>query len=66
MSRHEIATVLDTAMTAFTNGRADIALPLAFAGLNLGRKALLRRNGGRPCSTWLRHIPCAQPCSKIR
>ncbi len=40
MSRHEIATVLDTAMAAFTNGRADIALPMAFVGLNLARKAL--------------------------
>jgi extracellular factor (EF) 3-hydroxypalmitic acid methyl ester biosynthesis protein len=40
MSRHEIATVLDTAMAAFSNGRADIALPIAFAGLNLARKAL--------------------------
>jgi extracellular factor (EF) 3-hydroxypalmitic acid methyl ester biosynthesis protein len=40
MSRHEIATVLDTAMAAFTIGRADIALPVASAGLNLARKAM--------------------------
>lgn len=40
MSRHEISTVLDTAMAALSHGRADIALPVAFAGLNLGRKAL--------------------------
>lgn len=40
MSRHEIATVLETAMTAFANGQPDIALPIAFAGLNLGRKSL--------------------------
>lgn len=40
MSRHEIATVLDTAMAALAHGRADLALPIAFTGLNLSRKAL--------------------------
>ena len=35
-----IETVLDTAMAAFTNDRTDIALPMAFAGLNLARKSL--------------------------
>ena len=40
MSRHEITTVLDTAMAAFANDRADIALPMAFVGLNLARKSL--------------------------
>lgn len=40
MSRHEITTMLDTAMAALDHGRADIALPVAFAGLNLGRKSL--------------------------
>ena len=40
MSRREIETVLDAAMAAFTDGRTDIALPMASAGLNLARKAM--------------------------
>jgi extracellular factor (EF) 3-hydroxypalmitic acid methyl ester biosynthesis protein len=40
MSRREVAIVPDTAMAAFTHGRTGIALPMAFAGLNLARKPL--------------------------
>lgn len=40
MSRHEVSSVLDTAMAALVHGHAGIALPIAYAGLNLARKSL--------------------------
>lgn len=45
MSRQEIGTILDVAYQALSSGRWDLALPLAFSGLNLARRAL-------PASEW--------------
>ena len=45
MPHRDVSRLLDTAMAAFELGHPEIAVPMAFAGLNLARRAL-------PAPTW--------------